>query len=410
MTLSLSLAIFTIGLASTAWVEPLAPAATPGPASAPAAPKPSSGWVPDLKFNLAAQLRFSFEDKTQGPGRPHRQTDSLKLQRVRPSVTARFFDQKLLFKLHLNTGPTTVELLDMFLDAALPAHLKLRIGNQKTPFTRYRNNSVMRLNFADWSLASRFFGLERQIGLQVFGSPLTALDTAFGVFAGSNVRSAFERGPSMVYGKARVNRSRLNNPGPASRVHPEIFAQVSYRILGDAKDFKSDQDLNAGDLKAMFGVSGAYDVAPQIGEDLAARVAFEAWLKGYGASLHLIGYNAWFQTHDTKRIQQAAFGGMAELSYTIASAWVFALRSSYVESSLDMRNDARAFSKLPSSGALSLKAPGSFRYQVAHGAALSGLLVEHHLKWTTDLSWIESGGNGKPEQSWLVRAQLQIQF
>lgn len=354
-----------------------------------------------LRFAFMGQLRFTFDDKDGADERT--QTDKFTLQRVRPVLEGKFLDKKLQFKLHLNAGPTTIELLDMFVGYTFGPRLMLRVGQQKTPFTRHRQGSFARLTLVDWSPAVRYFGAERQIGAMLHDGYKSddGLEYAVGVFTGVNARSGFERGPSKVYGVSLPNPSDLANPAAPARLHPELVARVGYHLGKDT--FASDSDLEGGPLRLTTGLSVAWDVRPEVARDFAVRLAPEVTVKAWGWSATAVGYAGFFEATQGGKVQLGALGMFAQTAYRFLERYEVALRYSRVDVLDRMRTDAAAWAATQTGVTAS-----TTEAQQEFAAGVNIYFVDHQLKWQNDIALLTTAPGDRQDVEY--RSQLQVMF
>jgi hypothetical protein len=373
-----------------------------------AAPAPS-GFGPfelevgqdSLRFAFMGQLRLTYDDKDGAAGRTH--TDRLTLQRVRPIVEGRFMEKKLQVQLQLNTGPTAVELLDLFAGYTFGPRLQLRVGQQKTPFTRHRQGSFARLTLVDWSPAVRYFGAERQLGVMLHDGFKSddGLEYAVGVFSGVNARSAFARGPARVYGVALTNPSDLADPAPAVRVHPEVVARVGYHRGEDR--FASDSDLEGGPLRLTTGLSVAWDLRPEVALDFAVRLAPELTVKLHGWSATAVGYAGFFEASQGGKVALGAVGGLVQTAYRFLEHFEVALRYSRVDTLARYRADAAAWAATQPDAR-----PSSVEVEQELAGGVNIYLVDHQLKWQSDVALLLTAPGDRQDVE--VRSQLQVMF
>lgn len=362
----------------------------------------------NLRFIMMSQLRFDYHDREAADG-SRVTSDKFVLQRVRPIVMARFLEDKLLFRLHLNAGPTQIELLDLFGDYAFHSQVKLRIGQQKIPLTRHRYNSFARLTLVDWSDVARFFGSERQIGAQVHNDfkSETGIEYSLGVFTGVNARNGFERGPWQVYGIPQANPSDLADPDAPARLHPEIAGRIGWH-LGEDK-FNSDSDDQGGGLRLTTGLSASWDFDPQAGQDFAGRLAPEILVKAYGASASFVGHLGLIETGVGESIELGAYGFLSEVAYRYRFIEA-AFRYSHVEVSEQMRDDARAVAEALTDADPARPNAGSLERRQEISAGLNVYIFNHGLKVQADyvalLSELASGSR----TDHAVRTLLQLAF
>jgi len=354
----------------------------------------------ELRFAFMGQLRFTFtdEDVTAAPAGTERFT----LQRVRPILLGRFVDGKLGFKLHLNTGPTSLELLDLFVDYRVSDALRLRVGQQKIPFTRYRLDSFARLAFVDWSPAARAFGAERQIGLTADGRLGGGLGYAAGLYTGANARAAFEKGLAQAYGETLDNPSRLDDPAAPARVHPELVLHGTW-THGDDR-FDTTSDAKGGPLRLLAGLSAAWDLRPVAARDLALRVGAEVMAKLYGLSAAVVGYVGTFEGFEGGGMQAGLLGLTAQAAYRFGGMWEVSLRYARTQILRALRSDALARAATDSD----LATPPDFAFRQEATLGFNVYLIGNQLKWQSDVALQHDGPGRDPGIE--ARSQLQLMF
>lgn len=398
LALTLTLLGLTIGLGS-ARAAPLMSTSTSTSAWPDRLPEFTLGDGPNtLRLAFTGQLRFTFADPDVTEGAAG--TERLTLQRIRPILVGRFLGGRLGFRLHLNTKPTTLELLDAYVDVRLSPSIRLRVGQQKIPFTRYRLNSFARLTLVDWSPAARAFGAERQIGFAIDGPLGGGFTYGAGVFSGANARSAFERGLAAAYGASLDNPSRLDDPAPPARVHPELVLRLSWQRGEDA--FRSASDGRGGPPRLLAGLSAAWDARPIVARDFAVRFAPEVLFKAYGWSAGLVGYAGFFETWQGARRRLGVLGLTAQAAFRFWQRWEVSLRYARTQILAALRADAAAWADADPNRP---SAPGlDHRQELALG--FNVYLIGNQLEWQTDVGLLHAGPDGDPGIQ--VRSQLQL--
>lgn len=361
----------------------------------------------NLRFILMSQLRFDYIDSEAADG-SRQQEDRFVFQRLRPILMGRFFEDRLLVRLHLNAGPTQIELLDLFADYQFSPQLRLRFGQQKIPLTRHRYNSFARLTLVDWADAARFFGAERQIGTKIHNNfkSKSGLEYEFGVFSGTNARNGFERGPWQVYGLAQPNPSDLVDPGEPARLHPEVAGRIGWHT-GDDK-FDSDSDDQAARPRLTTGLSGAWDFRPEVGQDFNGRIAPEVLIKAWGFSASVVGHLALIETARDEAIEMGAFGFLGQLAYRYRFVEA-ALRYSHVQVADAMREDARDLAAALAEGESRPQA-GELASVQEISSGLNFYVFNHGLKSQLDYVATIKGLASNDRVNHSVRSLFQLAF
>jgi hypothetical protein len=370
---------------------PLVLAATP--AHGGLGPVRIAGDDAELRLAFKAQLRFTLLERA---GRET--TDRILFPRIRPIVVGRFLDRRLRLKLQLNTGPTAIELVDLFADYAVLPELKIRVGQQKIPFTRHREGSFSQLPVVDWAHATRVFGAERQIGAQVRGGPGAGggLAYAAGVFTGFNARQSFERGPWSIYDLPQPNPSALGTPAAPAAIHPELVARAGWRSGA------REAEATSGRLWLAADLSAAWDLAPRPGRDFVARLAPEARLAFGGLSASAVAYLGLFEAAEDDSVDFGAYGLLGQVAYRWRDVEL-ALRYDRAGFSDALRDDAP---RLDAAG----EAAGALERRDDLSAGLNVYLEGHDLEWQTDYTLILEARSGVERVTHRVRSQLQLAF
>jgi len=94
-----------------------------------------------LKVGLIVQLQMRAESRELGPAKGHETRVRYLARRVRPSMRGNALSKDLGFYLHLSTAPGSLEFMDWYLDFRFHPYFRLRGGQFKIPFTRYRIQS-----------------------------------------------------------------------------------------------------------------------------------------------------------------------------------------------------------------------------------------------------------------------------
>jgi hypothetical protein len=355
-----------------------------------------------IRFQFATQLRMFFESDDQGPSNRRAEKLVMEARRIRPTLTGSLMKPSLSFKLHLSAAPHSIELMDFYFNYRIRSHLQFRFGQFKTPFTRYRIQSFQRLTFVDWSVVTRYFGAERQMGFAVHnGYELPeGLSYVAGLFTGVNARASHAVGLPELYGIDVSNPSDLAGSGPKAEFHPELFLHVAHNSKGI--DIGSDSDEQGGSFRYSAGLSIAWDTDPVIRQDLTARVAPELLIKYWGASASFIGYAGYGEVGDPARTRLLILSGLAQTAYRITRCWEVSAR--YVV--IDLRN-ALLYDVLEKTGK-------PIRDQILREhettIGLNIYLIGHDLKWQNDTVWLRHKYGCESKDDIMVRSQFQLAF
>lgn len=295
-----------------------------------------------LRLRLVSQLQTVWESKETGGSQDRESALFMKARRIRPTVTVSIPEYETNFRLHLSLAPGSIELMDLYFDTRLLSTSHLRVGQYKIPFTRYRIQSFQRLTFADWSVVTKYFGAERQIGLSLHNGyekpPRVAY--AFGVFNGVNARASHATGIASVFGEKVANPSDLSESSPKAKFHPELACHIAYNSEGI--DVGTDSDAEGGELRYSVASSFAWDLDPADYQDLAVRAAQECLVKYRHFSFMGAGYLGFTPVGESLRSRIAMTGLLAQTSYRATDRYEVSLRYAFVNIDNDIANTAHS--------------------------------------------------------------------
>jgi hypothetical protein len=381
---------------------------------------PSSGTKLGLGFATQLRTTLTNEGDSKLGGSARDTHESVELRRVRVSLRASFLDERLKFFAQFSLASSSPEMVDIWGELAIRPALRLRVGQQKIPFTRHRGQSFTILPMPDWDIASVRFGAERQIGLQVHDNLRGGghFNYSLGVFSGANARTAFARGVPEVYGEPMPSRSSFRSAPADTPIHPEIAGMFGFSSQG--MDPAAPTDPEGGAPRCFVGASGAWDLRPERGQDFAVRAAPEILLKAYHLSLDLIGYAGWF---DPARgpASPGMLGLTSELTYRFRPALELSARYSRTDTSSSLRRDARqhAASLIAAAAADDLarlqeqySGAGKMRSQQEYALGFNVYIVGRSLAWQSDVAWLRTDWNrASPVQTAdQIRARSQVQL
>lgn len=375
-----------------------------------------------LKVGLIAQLQMRADSRELGPAKGHETTVQYLARRIRPSLRGNALSKDLGFYLHLSTAPGSLEFMDWYLDFRFHPDFRLRGGQFKIPFTRYRIQSFKNLTLVDWSMMSKYFGAERQMGVALHNGyekpPAWAYE--LGLFTGTNARAANANGLAKVYGEPMGNPSDLVDPAPIPGIHPELVAHLAYNHGGI--DVSTDTDFAGGGFRFSGGLSATWDLKPDVVQDFTARLAAEVLLKFRGASLAAMAYLGW-----TPHIvpgdagpHLGVVGAQAQVSYQLFRVVEFSARYAFITLSDGLRHGA-----LIRSQALIAAAPddetrqaltkqyqgvGDLRQDHEIAAGINLYLIGRSLKWQNDVTWRVRTLEMESRVDITFRTQMQLAF
>jgi hypothetical protein len=375
-----------------------------------------SSWI---SFHLALQFRWEYLYKDTGAGRAS--DNRIRFARIRPVVKGSLFAEDLTYLMHINLTPGLLELMDLWFDYRFSSHLRIKTGQMKIPFTRYRLNSFADRPVLDWSQPTRYFGAERQVGIMLHNgrSDMPAIEYELGLYTGINMRAANGVGMSKVYAEPALNPSSLVDPAGSENMHSEAVGHIAYNFGGI--NVRRSADLEGGPPRFSVGLSGAWDLHPTPRQDLRLRIAPEASFRAYGFALDLVFHLGWFdQTTGSNGCVLGMTAGVAQASYVFSERYEIALRYTFVHLLADLRDDARAYavSRIESAGDAAELARLYDRYrevgllQTVHETNL-GLNIYRFgpaVKWQVDLGLLVYDRTDDVRYDFQLRTQMQLSF
>lgn len=370
------------------------------PARAAAQSNPSATLTP----TLAAQLRLTESGALGGEADPV----LLELRRLRPGLRARALDGRLTAALQLNTTPSSLELLDLWVEYRVSSSLSLRAGQAKATFTAYRQQSFTELAFVDWALVTRPFGAERQLGVELHNrAATTPLELSVGVWSGTPMRSAHGAGVAAVYGEAVTNLSDLRAPHVPDAPHPDLTARLAWhprRVAG-----RVDLDL---------GLNATVDLRPVAAHDLRAAFAPEAAVTLGRWRLDATAYVGVADLVEGAGVG-ALFGLLVEARLRATDRITFALRYARTDASDALREDARLRAEriirdAPAEQQGELGRRYADAGSVASEQELTGAVVVRvvgsWVTWQSDLGWLRTTRAAGAVDGLRGRTQVQVVF
>lgn len=373
-----------------------------------------------LQIGLATQVRLTYTNSGSASDAQRQQDLAIEVRRLRPMLRGSFISEQVEMFLHLNTTPGAIELLDLFSQFNFHPQARLRVGQFKIPYTRYRLQYFTQLLFTDWSILSRYLGAERQFGAALHNGYErgAGFEYAVGVFSGINARRSHGVGLGLVYGEKLPDPSDLTELQSPATFHPELALRVGYSSSGLRPETPSDFERGP----ARFGVSmsATYDVRPSRYLDFALRLAPEVQLKVRGLSLHTVSYVTFFQGDSGARdLRTAFYGVLAHAGYRLHPQWELALRYGLVMSTEALRSDA----KMRAIGLIAAAAPANAEaVRQQYGAAgtleqdqelllaANYYLVGNGLKFQVEAGWLQQVISAASLDGARLRLQAQVAF
>ncbi|HOP06223.1 MAG TPA: porin [candidate division Zixibacteria bacterium] len=357
-----------------------------------------------LEFHLATQVQLKYiaDDLRGDDGYDDRFT--MELRRVRPAIAVGLPKKHLTFRLQLSTVSGSLELLDLYSDYSYRKNLRFRIGQFKTPFTRYRLQSFQSLTFVDWSVLTRWFGAERQRGLAIHNGFTKPAPFSYVVMFGSgvNARASHAIGTSLVYDLPRTNPSDLTESAAGPEFHPELFVHLAHHH-GNI-NVGSDTDASRTGLRYMTAVSFAWDMDPDPYYDCRLRLAPELLVKYSGWALSAIGYGATGEIYEGNDHDPILYGGLLQAAYRIDQRWELAARFAAADASDNFYRGAVNKALADDEERTIL------RSQRQATIGLNVYIDEHICKLQTDFGWLRNYDSEGSTDDYEIRSQLQLTF
>jgi phosphate-selective porin OprO and OprP len=190
----------------------------------------------EINISNRMQVRMTDEDREVEPvGDPDR--TSFTIRRMRTKFDGWVYTKDLTYELQFDTAQQTNLLQDANVNYDLTKGKKmfmLKAGQYKVPFGRQQLTSSGNQQFVDRSVVSDTFARGRDIGLQLWGTPLNSkIDWRVGVFNG-NGRTA-----------TRNDNDDL-----------QLDARLTWQPFGDVKYSEGDFDSTT---KPLFAIAAQYE-------------------------------------------------------------------------------------------------------------------------------------------------------
>jgi len=295
-----------------------------------------------IQPGITVQLMYNYFEKDQGEDVHPEYSSDIRWRRIRPTLKGYILDGDLSFYLHGNTTPGTIELLDSYVDYKVVPVFRVRAGQYKIPFTRFRINSYKELLVTDWSICSTYFGAERQMGISLhngYEKPMP-IEYELGLFTGQNARKSHGVGLTKVSGEAVSNPSDLVEPGETmDQFHPAVALHLAYNYNDIMLSYTTDFEKTGP--RFSIGASGVWDANPRAYRDFSLRLAPEFMFKAYGIGLSGTYYMGYYEPEsEMNETNLAMTGGMIGGSYLIGKWVEISAQYSYVGTSENLRKDS----------------------------------------------------------------------
>jgi hypothetical protein len=353
-------------------------------------PRIPLGTWGSLRPTLLAQLRTELDHPLHGGGDT---TATARLATLRVGAALSLAGDRLRLQGRVSLAPGHLELVDVYADVVASEQATLRAGIAKVPFTRYRLQSTSQIAPVTSAVTTRWFGAERQLGVQVQNGWSERVHYAAGVFTGENTRASHAVGLAELYGATPRDPSSLVDPDPRLHVHPELVAMVGYDSPGMGAPVSVER--RGSPWKVAVALSAAVDTRPDPEADLASRLAPEVELRGHRIVARGVLYAGWFAPRDGHGPWRVgALGGLAEVTWS-AHRWI------------DLFARWAGVWWTPALATSAGIAPGATQEV---GGGLIVPVIGDQLKWTTDLRWTHEGPRATARDELVWRTQLQLAF
>ncbi len=384
-----------------------------------------------IRFQFAGQLRLEYDSKDHGEGKERTNELDMYARRIRVGFIGKFPYRHVDVRLQLSAVPNSLEFIDGYFDYYRWLPFRLRVGQFKVPFTRYRIHSFQRLTFVDWSILTKYFGAERQMGGVVhndYENP-PKWGYALGIFTGVNTRASHAIGIATLYGEETPNPSDLSEPAPRADFHPELFVHGSYNP--SEMPVSSDSDDKRAGLRFFGGLSGAWDLDPNEYQDFAFRFASEALVKYRGLSCTGIGYLGFSKTGSPAVTRLAMTGGLIQSAWRINKLYEVAVRYAIVDfddtalrEAYERAQDIIAAAQLAVDTASEKELARLYLNDVTAQYGSVGKVSrqqeitfgfnvywdDHKLKWQNDVGWLIYSRSDGNRTDATIRSQVQLAF
>ena len=241
-------------------------------------PKPPSSWYDDglhlaseggrftALIDWRAQIRYSSLDYDNDFGNPTADSDELRMNRARFKLGGQLGNPKLQYYTEYDFVRST--LLDLWLAPKVSERLGFRVGQFKVPYNRERFDSSGKQQFAERSIVTSPFTLDRQIGATAMGRLFNGarFDSSYavGVFLGNGRGGARDDdGKPMVFGRWQWNLFQQVLPFSQSDItrHQKPAASLAVGAATNRSAYTRFSTDGGGQLPGyQEGVGGQYDV------------------------------------------------------------------------------------------------------------------------------------------------------
>ena len=214
--------------------------------------------------DIRAQIRFSNIDYDLDP--TNEDTDELKFNRARLKLGGKLGVDWL--KYYTEYDFVNAVILDLWVAPKVSEALHFRIGQYKVPYNRERFDSSGKQQFAERSIVTPTFTLDRQVGITAMGRLFKeeVFDSSYyaGVFLGTGRGGISEGGsPSMAFARWQFNFLQTVLPFSRSDIerHEKPSASLAFAVAKYEGKYTKFSTSAPGELAGLMpGADDQYDV------------------------------------------------------------------------------------------------------------------------------------------------------
>ncbi len=355
--------------------------------------RPSEGQERAEGAATDLHAQFLFEFQRQAATRPYRWG----LDRLRVGARYGRRDEPLDLRLQLELAPRAPALFDLHLTYRVVDALELRVGQQKTPFTRYWRRSVLDLPLANWPALTRYLGGTRQLGLSLARpASLEGIDWAAGIYHGQATNAGRGTDLARAYGENAPNPAGFTGSAELEAPHPELVGRVG-------------SGFALGDTRLYGGGSVSADLQPRPAFDLAGKGALELELRAPRFRASWVGYGGVIRGVRDGTLADGLWGTLFVAEGRVGSVGL-ATQLAYLATTRHLREDARRWGTVTAQGADGEPAVGDLLSELELTAGVSYEVDGPDLKFVADVSWLRESRDAEREDRFRIRLQLQAGF